>query len=549
MNFIQWLVELPVKTKIVSAVVAGTVVIGSSVGIGMTVSKLNKSKHTHSYTQQITTQATCEGKGVITFTCSCNHTYTEEIPALGHDEETHEAQTPTCTEIGWTEYATCKREGCKYSTYVQTPALGHEVERHNAQSATCIEIGWEAYETCACCAYTTYAEIPATGIHVWNEGEITTQPTCTKTGIKTFACTACKKASYTQEVGKENHEYDTLKYNAEKHWHECSCGAKQGETTHAGGTATCTAPAVCATCGQRYGFNLGHNKVQHNAQPATCTEIGWNAYETCTRCDYTTYAETPALNHDKVQHNAQPATCTEIGWNAYETCSRCDYTTYAEIPALGHDIQGTGCIRCELLESTPGLKYTANDDGTYTVTGIGTCTATDIVIGFYNGKAVAGIGESAFENRGKLKSVVIGDNVTSIGARAFKDCTSLTSVVIGKNVKSIGEKAFYCCYGLENVVIPDSVTSIGNSAFSGCESLKSVTIGSGVTSIGSQAFYDCHNLISVYYKGTESDWEKITIGNDNRYLTKAMRYYSETQPTSTGKYWHYGENGEVVVWG
>ena len=511
MNFIQWLEELPIKTKIVSAVVAGTVVIGSSVGIGMTVSKLNKSKHTHSYTQQITTQATCEGKGVITFICSCNDTYTEEIPALGHDEETHQAQAPTCTEIGWTEYATCKREGCKYSTYVQTSALGHEVERHNAQSATCIEIGWEAYETCACCEYTTYAEIPATGIHVWNEGEITTQSTCTETGKKTFTCTACKKASYTQAVGKENHEYDTLKYNAEKHWLACGCGAKQGETAHAGGTPTCTAQAVCSTCGQKYGSELGH---------------------------------------DKMQHDAQPATCTEKGWNAYETCSRCNYTTYVEIPALGHDVQGTGCTRCEVVESTPGLKYVKNDDGTYMVTGLGECTETNIVINFYNGKAVTSIGESAFENRGKLRSVEIGDSVTSIGKRAFMDCYSLTSVVIGKNVKNIFKKAFYCCNVLENVIIPDSVTSIGNSAFSGCKSLETVTIGSSVTSIGIMTFYDCYNLRSVYYKGTESDWEKITIGDDNRYLTKATHYYSETQPTATGrKYWHYGENGKIVVWG
>ena len=82
---------------------------------------------------------------------------------------------------------------------------------------------------------------------------------------------------------------------------------------------------------------ITHDKVQHQAQAATCTEKGWNAYETCSRCDYTTYVEIPALTHDKVQHNAQAATCTEKGWNAYETCSRCDYTTYVEIPALTHD--------------------------------------------------------------------------------------------------------------------------------------------------------------------------------------------------------------------
>ena len=146
-----------------------------------------------------------------------------------------------------------------------------------------------------------------------------------------------------------------------------------------GGTATCSAKAVCEVCGGEYGEKdpnnhalvqhaakaptcteigwkayeacsrsgcnyttyqeipaLKHDLEQHEAQAPTCTEPGWDAYETCSRCNYTTYAEQPALNHALVQHEAQAPTCTEKGWNAYETCSRCDYTTYAELPALNH---------------------------------------------------------------------------------------------------------------------------------------------------------------------------------------------------------------------
>ena len=84
---------------------------------------------------------------------------------------------------------------------------------------------------------------------------------------------------------------------------------------------------------------LGHDLVHHEAKAATCTEIGWNEYDTCSRCDYTTYVEIPALGHDLEHHEAKAATCTEIGWNEYDTCSRCDYTTYVEIPALGHDLE------------------------------------------------------------------------------------------------------------------------------------------------------------------------------------------------------------------
>ena len=56
-------------------------------------------------------------------------------------------------------------------------------------------------------------------------------------------------------------------------------------------------------------------------------------------CDYTTKVEIPALNHDLVHHDAKAPTCTEIGWDEYDTCQRegCDYTTYQEIPAPGHD--------------------------------------------------------------------------------------------------------------------------------------------------------------------------------------------------------------------
>ena len=157
------------------------------------------------------------------------------------------------------------------------------------------------------------------------------------------------------------------------------CGLN-GTASCTGGTATCTTKAVCEACGGKYGKRnlnnhalvhydaqaptctkpgwdafdtcprcyyttfraipaLKHDLEHHEAKAPTCTEKGWDAYDTCSRCDYTTYAELPALNHDLEQHAAKAPTCTEIGWNAYETCSRCDHTTYAELPALNHDYQ------------------------------------------------------------------------------------------------------------------------------------------------------------------------------------------------------------------
>lgn len=117
-----------------------------------------------------------------------------------------------------------------------------------------------------------------------------------------------------------------------------------------GGTATCSAKAVCEACGGKYGERdpNNHDLVHHEAKAPTCTDIGWDAYEACKNCNYTTRTELPALNHDLVQHAAKAPTCTEKGWNAYETCSRCDHTTYAEQPALNHDYQAvTVAPTCE----------------------------------------------------------------------------------------------------------------------------------------------------------------------------------------------------------
>ena len=117
--------------------------------------------------------------------------------------------------------------------------------------------------------------------------------------------------------------------------------------------ATCVAPAVYYTnCD--YCYHKGtdtyvdpyngpdpnnHDLVHHDAKAPTCTEIGWDAYETCQRegCTYTTKVELPALKHNLVHRDAKAPTCTETGWEEYDTCSRCDYTTKVEIPAPGHD--------------------------------------------------------------------------------------------------------------------------------------------------------------------------------------------------------------------
>ena len=160
-------------------------------------------------------------------------------------------------------------------------------------------------------------------------------PTCT-TGKTCALCGA--------EYGVLGHDWDRWTPNYASngtHTRSCTNYCREVDTAKCtGGKATCTTKAVCEVCDTEYGEKdpNNHDLVHFRAKAPTCTEKGWNAYETCSRCDYTTYTELTALNHDLVQHEAQAATCTKPGWNAYDTCSRCDYTTYAELPALNHDL-------------------------------------------------------------------------------------------------------------------------------------------------------------------------------------------------------------------
>lgn len=230
----------------------------------------------------------------------------------------HSGGTATCTEK-----AIC--EGCSLP-YGNT--LGHDFTGGTWQ--TDADHHWKKCSRCD----VTDTESP----HEWNSGKVTTQPTCTTAGQKTYTCTVCS--------------------------------ATKVETLDA----------------------LGHNFAKYDAKAATCTEIGWNTYFTCTNCNYTTYKEIAALGHDKVSHKAKAATCTEKGWNAYDTCSRCDYTTYKEIAALGHDFTSNTwqsdanwhwkkCSRCKAAG-----KKTQHTGGTATCKDRAVCTTCSKAYGTLDAK-------------------------------------------------------------------------------------------------------------------------------------------------------------------
>ena len=159
------------------------------------------------------------------------------------------------------------------------------------------------------------------------------------------------------------HTYGTT-YSSDStgHWKTCTeCGANGEFSKHTGGTATCTAKAVCETCDQSYGELGAHKLTKTDAKAATCTEAGNEAYWTCSGCgkyfsneNGTNEIEKDSwvlktLGHDMTKTDAKEATCTEDGNNEYYTCSRCGgvfkdeagtqaTTVVAEtLKKLGHD--------------------------------------------------------------------------------------------------------------------------------------------------------------------------------------------------------------------
>lgn len=130
---------------------------------------------------------------------------------------------------------------------------------------------------------------------------------------------------------------------------------------HSGGTATCTAEAVCTTCGQRYGDrNLNnHALVHHEAQAPTCTAVGWEAYDTCSRCDYsTTKVEIPMAAHTYGAPTyvwaANNASCT-----ATRTCTACQHVENETVNTQQTVTQNHSCTLNELSTFTATFTNTA----------------------------------------------------------------------------------------------------------------------------------------------------------------------------------------------
>ena len=347
-----------------------------------------------------------------------------------------------------------------------------------------------------------------------------------------FAFTSCGECEHEQVATKrENEILPTCtvggSYDEKTYCEECGAGlAIERKTTpakghteesHSAKAPTCTevgweAYVTCSDCDYTTYEEISpsHSKVQHQAKAPTCTEIGWSAYETCENCDYTTYTEIGKAPHREIPHDAKAPTCTKIGWKAYVTCENCDYTTYEELSKSQHNLvtydpKDNSCLEIGWAE------YKSCSDCTYT-----TFEAIPAIGHDYNGYTCLNCQDTLTPSEG-LRYELSSDQTHYI-IRGIGDCVDENIVIpleyCDLPVTVIDWGAFSSCDNIKSVTILGNITTIMNYAFSYCKNLETVSIAKSVSTIEDDAFRDCTSLKAVYITDLAA-WCNISFGDSS----------------------------------
>ncbi|MBR4171189.1 MAG: leucine-rich repeat protein [Kiritimatiellae bacterium] len=235
-----------------------------------------------------------------------------------------------------------------------------------------------------------------------------------------------------------------------------------------------------------------------------------------------------------------------------DSFSGCTGLTKISIPASVKDIWGgigkhlfTGCTALQEIEVKAGNTDYYSEDGVLftavTIQGTPYVTLACFPQGMQGEYSIPDnvdqIDTAAFKNCVKLTKIIIQGVIASVGYNAFEGCTGLESVITTSELNEGGagilDCAFKDCAFLAQIQIPGYVYSIGSGTFYGCDNLTSVIMPKNVGDISSNAFLACDSLTDVYYSGTETDWNNISISDGNDCLLNATIHYNSTGPAPT----------------